>query len=159
MGKLDGRAVCRICVSPYRDEIDTALQGDKVNKSDIARKYAPLFETSEKNFYQSLTRHIDKKHSKSNVVVLSPNGAVKMATVESFAQKLLEIGDTMANESPEKVSMKDVIAAQRLVIEKAKLKMGETELMLKVAEIFGGISDPKSVESEDNGGLLGTSKK
>lgn len=60
------------------------------------------------------------------------------ATLESFAQRLLDLGMQKAETmSPDQVKMKDVIAGQKLLIEKQKVKLTEDSMILKMAELFG----------------------
>lgn len=59
--------------------------------------------------------------------------------LEHFAQRLLEIGDQMIREKPERVKLHDVISSQKLLLEQKRLRVSEDSLRLAVAQIFGGV--------------------
>lgn len=141
-----GIRFCRVCLSPFRSEMEAAIKAN-VRSGEIVKKYAPLMKTTENKLYQSLRKHLLNNHAPVNAVLV-PQVGQKIATLENFAQKLLEIGMDKAEKSPEKIQIKDVIAAQKAVTEKAKLKLGETELAIKMAQLFGGIS-PTPIQGEE----------
>jgi hypothetical protein len=97
-------------------------------------------------------RHIKEKHGASNItmiqfqkdsVVVQPG-----VTIESFAQKLLEMGSIKVQQmNPDEVALKDVIAAQKLLIEKQKVKLTEDQMMLQMAKLFGP-QVPEPIEGE-----------
>jgi len=153
MPSIDGRKLCRICVSPYRSEIETLLRST-VNMGEIVKKYADLMKISSDSLRFSLKNHINKRHAPARAVLI-PEFGQRVTTLEGFAQKLLDIGNTMVDADPSKVKIADVISAQKAVTERQKLKLGESELMIKVARMFGGLPEPIQGEEVEDGKLLG----
>jgi hypothetical protein len=113
----------------------------------IAKNYAKLMDCTESQLYFSLRTHITNRHKPADVIIV-PQGE-RRASVESFAQKLLDIGQARIDTDPSKVQIKDVISAQKLLIEKSKLKLGEASLMLNMAKMFGGFGEPEPIEGEE----------
>lgn len=147
MPQVDGRTLCRVCVSPYRSEIETMLRSP-VKIGTITSKYAPLMKCTPDQLYYSLKAHIKNRHAPSKAILLAESGQSR-ATLDNFAQKLLEIGTNMIETDPSKVKLADVISAQKAVTDRQKLKLGESELMLKVARLFGGLPEPEVLEGEE----------
>ncbi len=148
---------CVICVSPYKTEIDALMRAGVTNPR-IAEKYISKFlnNKSAATLVVQMRRH--NKHldqSRRVAVLMMPEPGVHpilpRASMEQFAQKLLEIGTKALlnlETNPDKVQMKDVIAAQRMLIEKQKLSIHEDALKLTMARFFGGFKPPPTLEGE-----------
>jgi len=152
MPQVKTTSVTRIHLSPYRPEIEKLLR-QGVPKTVITRKYAPLMNMKEVNFYKILQRYEKNRGKHANVSlanlttgpIIDPgNGVIAQPskTVEEFAAKLLQIGMQMAEENPGQVRMRDVISAQKLLMDKQKLKLDEQSMMLNIAKLFGGFGAP-----------------
>jgi hypothetical protein len=145
---------CALCHSPYREEIEKQWTSKKVPRTVIFNSYISKLpiKPSFGNFYGMVRRHIKEKHGASNItmiqfqkdsVVVQPG-----VTIESFAQKLLEMGSIKVQQmNPDEVALKDVIAAQKLLIEKQKVKLTEDQMMLQMAKLFGP-QVPEPIEGE-----------
>lgn len=144
---------CAICQSPFRDELESLWKNPKVKRMQLYNKYIgslPIKQTFG-NWYAMMRRHVNEKHGKANQIIVKFNNDSELAnpqhTVESFAQKLLELGMVKVQSmNPGDVAIKDVIQAQRLLIEKDKLKMGQDTMMLQMAKLF---APPGIVEGEE----------
>ena len=76
----------------------------------------------------------------------SPQPKMPRVSMEQFAQRMLKIGYKALDfleSHPLQIKMQDVIASQRLLIEKQKLSIHEDALKLCMARFFGGFSQPK----------------
>lgn len=140
--------LCDICTSPFRSEIDVALRNHEV-KARIVDRYMKKFGvTKEDTFRKRLRKHLEHMNKTAEgmvVIEAQPGMPTTHATLEKFAQRLLEIGDKRLDEHPENVTIPDVIQAQRLLIERSRVKVQEDSLRLAVAKMFGGIG-PGSIE-------------
>lgn len=143
VGKL-GRA-CQVCKSEYRGEIETLLKRN-VAIPDIARKFWKVAGAiREVNFYMALHRHVQKKHPfrfldqspiEPSEIQKSEDGS---PTLEGYAQKLLDTAfrdPTMF--SGNKISHNAVIAAQRAVLEKEKIKNQGDALKMSMIQFLRG---------------------
>ena len=131
-----GRKSCKICVSPYRQEIEE-LRKRGVEMLTIARKYHKLFNSEEENFYVVTQRHFKKKHPP----VLGdpiPIEERKHVSFEEYADRLLQEGALSATLNPEKISHGHVIAAKRTLIEEAKAKNSIDATKLMLMKFFRG---------------------
>lgn len=127
---------CIICLSPFRDEI-IKLFKNKVKMADIYTKYSRLmaYKSTQYSFYVLIKRHIDNKHLASAMVIQTER---RINSIDEFGRKMLELGmiklDTL---SPEQVELKDVVAAQKLVLESKKLKITEDAMAVMLGKLFG----------------------
>ena len=131
---------CFICLSPYRKEV-VSLRNQGISYARIWRKYAVLmnYSATTQAFALILGNHIRSKH-KSDAILIPGEGTpriIKNATVESFAQRMLELGIAKVDGmTPETTQLKDVISAQKLLIESKKLKLNEGEFAITMAKMF-----------------------
>lgn len=134
--------LCDLCTSPFRSEIDLALRNHEA-QSRIINRFMEKFGVKLKDtFRKKLKRH--EKHMNKTaegmvVIESQPGMPTTHATLEKFAQSLLEIGSKRLDEHPEDVTIPDVIQAQRLLIERSRVKVQEDSLRLAVAKMFGGV--------------------
>jgi len=138
---------CRICLSPYRKEIDHLLMG-RHSYMEVATKFQKEFKAPASLLYQSIRNHYTRKHSPPNEIVIPAYG-VNGNKIELFAQHMLEFGEKMIKDEPERVEMRDVISAQKLTLEKARLKLDQAGMMIEMAKVFGGFSKPEPIEGEE----------
>ncbi|MBI5357041.1 hypothetical protein HZB78_05555 [Candidatus Collierbacteria bacterium] len=82
---------------------------------------------------------MDKTSRLPVIIEGNPGIPTTRVTMEKFAQRLLEIGDKKLTQHPEEVTIPDVIQAQRLLIERSRVKVQEDSLRLAVAKMFGGV--------------------
>lgn len=132
-----GRKYCKICVSPYRGEIEE-LYKRKVPMSDINRKYCKLFDSNEINFYSTITRHINKKHPPIIRTEPIPIEERKHIGFDEYADMLLQEGAVSVMTNPEKITHSAVIAAKRTQIEEAKAKNQIDATKLLMLKFFRG---------------------
>ena len=131
--------MCRICLSPYREELVRAWKAGFPRKQ-LYEKYKPLIWQDKSlnldSFLQACYKH--SKHKPPQVVVVqSENGTVrkdsqgiaKMMT-ELYARKLEGLG-------PEDITTKDYVSVNKLVIDEQKLNLDKNAQMLEFAKIFG----------------------
>ena len=145
-----GLARCRICASPHRREIESLV--GEVPVSELARKYQPVFGCGLDALDASIRRHTKGKHKLSKImeVIMHPSTPTdKAVNLEGFAQSLLEIANVNMMEDPSKIKVRDALAAQKLLIEKQKVKIGETALMMSMAKLFGGFPDAPILPGEE----------
>lgn len=125
------------------------LYNQGVNTGRIYRKYAALmgYTATQKAFYLLLKRHILDKHN-VDVIILPQDSNVKLtpATIENFGKRMLELGMAkIENLDPSQVPLKDVISAQKLVLDSKKLKMSENALEIMMSKLFGPQIDKSKV--------------
>ncbi len=130
--------ICKICLSPYRDELMKAHHSG-FPKRMLYEKYKEMIwgksPLGEKSFYQALYKH--EKHKLPGAVIVQTvnhvgqdvQGIAKMVTA-LMAKKL----ETM---SPEEMTIKDYAIANRVAIEEKKLQLDKNAQMLAFASIFG----------------------
>lgn len=125
-----------------------------VSLRKIAKKYSEHFQVHPENLKDSIRTHMVKKHAPVSPLVVDPiiNPGVGVKNtgrdIEGFAAKMLEIGNDLVNNSPDKITMGQVIASQRLLLEKKKLKLDEQQMLIGMAKMFGGFSGPV-IEGEE----------
>lgn len=131
--------MCRICLSPYREELMRAFKAGFPRKQ-LWEKYKPLIWQNKnlkfESFLQGIYKH--EKHKLPQVVVVqSENGAVKKDSqgiakmmTELYARKLEGLG-------PEDITTKDYVAVNKLVLDEQKLSLDKNAQMLEFAKIFG----------------------
>jgi hypothetical protein len=144
---------CNICKSDYRAEIDELIKR-KVPMSEVARKYATLIGVSVEALYQTLQRHIKKKHPpmiKQEVVPMEKRTHVNF---EEYADMLLQEGALQIGSNPGKVTHSAVIGAKRTLIEEAKARNAIDAQKLAFLKFFRGnstdaeIVDVKQIRGE-----------
>lgn len=135
--------MCKICLSPYKDELMRAYKQGFPRKI-LWEKYNPLIWGGLGKrkgvvfgaFLQAIYRH--GKHGDSGVVVVQTKntgikrdltGIVKMVN-ELYSRKLETMG-------PEDISVKDFSAANKLLLDEKKLKLDQNEQMIELAKLFG----------------------
>jgi hypothetical protein len=145
---MDGKG-CRLCNFPRKDElVEAKRQGVTIAK--LYKKWSPLMEYKgdKKAFYMILFRHM-KYHLKSplkgpdysqvsQVPQVAPT-PVGEASLEEYAKKLME----SAMKDPEmfsgkKISHQAVVAAQRALIEKDKVKVQNDAMKMAFVQLFRG---------------------
>lgn len=140
---------CRICTSEHRKDIDLLLK-NKVGYTTISREYYPYLKdaySNEKSLAESVRTHNIKKHPpsvKDLPVKAAENYKPKVKntkegepmTVEVWAQKLLELG--FDPDQLKKVKINNIIAAQKLLIDKEKNKIQEDALKITMARLMSG---------------------
>lgn len=131
--------LCRICLSPYREELMRAWKAGFPRKQ-LYEKYKPLIWQGKNlnldSFLQACYKHI--KHKPPQVVVVqSENGAIKKDT-QGIAKMLTELyARKLEGMTPEEVTGKDYYQANKLVLEEQKLSLDKNAQMLEFAKIFG----------------------
>lgn len=148
---------CDICVSPWRGQIESAIDAHMLRK-DICAKYMQYFPGCNVpvSFLQKINIHIKHRSRAANIMSFAASGGVgnpseSRASLESLAQKLLVLGDKAVDlmmNDPSKVDMKDVLTAQKLLIDKKKVRVQEDALKLGMAKFLGGFEDPDIEEGE-----------
>ena len=129
--------MCRICLSPYREELMRAWNAHFPRRM-LYEKYKPLIwqkkPLTEQSFLQACFKH--KSHKPPGVVVVqagsgqkTTEGIAKMIT-ELFARKVETMG-------PDEVTTKDYLAAHKVVQDEQKLSLDKNAQMLEFAKIFG----------------------
>lgn len=131
-------AICKICLSPYRDEMMRAFKAGFPRRM-LYEKYKPLVwmksPIQENSFYQALYKHMKHKLPGAfivqvkNTVGQDTQGIAKMMT-QLYAKKV----ETM---TPDDVTTKDYIGVNKLVIDEQKLSLDKNSQMLEFAKIFG----------------------
>lgn len=148
--------LCDICTSPYRSEIDRSLRHHEVKARIIERfmkKFGVRLEDTFRKRLKVHFEHMDKTANAPLVIEAQPGVPTTRISLESFAQRLLEIGNKKLDKHPETVTIPDVIQAQRLLVERSRVKVQEDSLRLAVAKMFGGVgSGPiEPIESLETG--------
>lgn len=163
---------CKICRHPEaRAEIES-LYRKHIPMKQIAlwmgKKYFPS--VTEMSFYDTLRRHIGNNHAptmesvkrsasdslpeelKEQVIDKDPALHIeekmqqqaqsgKKRTVEDYAQMLLEMGFT--KEMLHKVNPKNILEAQKVLIEKEKAKNERDMLQIAMAKMMSGLIGPR----------------
>ncbi len=138
---VDGRTMCKVCLCPFRREIERFLaQG--ISQHEIATNYIKFFSCSIGTLRSTLSRH-KTRHLGNPTALFIPeagtNGGFTPTRVEAFAQRLLDLSARMVEISPEKVHPRDVVMAQRLLMDKKAFEDREQATRVAIARIFGGI--------------------
>jgi hypothetical protein len=147
---MKGRKYCKICKSPYRDEIEE-LQKKAIPMTDIARKYHSLFSVSVENFYATLNTHINKKHPPVFRSDPLPIEERKHISFDEYADMLLQEGAQSIISAPSKVSHSHVIGAKRAQLEEAKVKNQISASQLMFLKFFRGSIEGEIVNDEPTG--------
>lgn len=135
---------CRICLSPYYDEIIN-LWNQKTPHVQIYHKYAPKlnYQESAHAFEALVWRCIRNEHKQKGIIISTtnaPDTAVKPSAVSisNFAKRYLELGmEKLSTMSSSEIKMQDVINAQRLALEEKKVKISEDVMMIQMGKMFG----------------------
>lgn len=86
------------------------------------------------NFRTMVKNHIVKKHNVG--IAVYEHG--KKTTIEAFGTRMLELGMAkIEGMTPGEVALKDVIQAQKLVLDSKKLKLDEGAMMIMLGKLFG----------------------
>ena len=148
---------CLVCKSDYRAEIESYLKKN-VSIPDITRRFWKVAgATKEVNFYMALHRHVKKQHPirflDKTPIELPPieKNEDGTPTLEGYAQKLLNTAmldpDMFAGK---RISHNAVIAAQRAVVEKEKVKnQGDALKMSMIQFLRGQGMIPKGATQEE----------
>lgn len=152
--------MCRICLSPYREELMRAWNAHFPRKQ-LYEKYKPLIWQGKSLGFESFLTAVYKhtKHKPPQVVVVqSENGAVKKDTqgiakmmTELYARKLEGLG-------PEDITTKDYVSVNKLVIDEQKLSLDKNAQMLEFAKIFGIPEVVEPIIGEETHAELGPAK-
>ena len=143
--------ICKICLTPYRKEI-AAAWNQGIKKKNIFEKYAPLmgYTGNFDAWYAMANRHFKENHKADAIILPTPEGSankVTTATIEQFGQRMLELGMAKIEHlTPDQVKLKDVIAAQKLILDSKKIKMSEDAMTLMMAEFFAPPIEGKVLE-------------
>lgn len=128
---------CKICLSPYRDEI-IELRKKNTPYKDIYKKYSKLMDYKAPviSFNQLVAKHIKQKHNLKVTVI--PNELKKtVVNLEAFAQRMLELGTQKLDGMEAKdISFNDVLQAQKVVLESKKLKLTEDAMVSMMRKMF-----------------------
>lgn len=138
---------CIFCFSPYRKEI-IELRQKKVSVFRIYTDYKDKmgYEASYVAFNKVLTRHMVQKHKSDGIIVTVPGSKLTPHSIESFGKRMLELGMAkIESMDSSEVKLKDVIQAQKLVLDSKKLKLTENAMELMMAKMFA----PPSIQMED----------
>lgn len=157
---------CAVCKSPQRKTIERLWKDRNNIRKEIWEKYKPAIAgvSSYESFSHIMHTHMRDKHAEQNEVVIAlqkDSGILgKEVTIESFAQKMLELGQIKINNmTPGEIKLKDVIAAQKLLLDKQKISLSEDMMAIKMAELFGGVAVPVKAETITDAEILGYTKE
>lgn len=132
------KGICRLCLSPYRSEIVKLVNQGVVFKR-IYDKYAPLmnYTFGDRGFYMMTRRHIKDQHKEEGLIVPQTDNKVSPATIENFAQRMLDLGmQKIEDVEPDTIALKDVISAQKLLLDSKKLRLSENAMDLMLGKLF-----------------------
>lgn len=130
--------ICKICLSPYRDELVKAWKNHFPRKllwekygAKIWGKKVPTFES----FAQALMRH--GQHNPPGVVVVGESATARKDTM-GIAKMITELyAKKVEGMTPDDITTKDYVAVNKLLIEEKKLKLDQNEQMMALASLFG----------------------
>ena len=154
---------CQICYSPYRKDIEIMVLKQKSTMKAASIKYAKIMEKSVSAIYQSMQKHFGKKHyntfktmtdgQRAQSVQVDLNRDYNRAvTFEKAGQTLLEQGMEAIEELSTKDKFNMAAKMQKINLEGKKQELGESQLKLQVAKLFGGfIQKPIQIPSDDPG--------
>lgn len=153
---------CAVCKSPQRKEIERLWKDRNNVRSKLWEKFRPALVgvSSYESFSHIMHKHTRDKHAEQNEVVIAiqKNAGILApeVTIESFALKMLELGSIkVSNMSPDEIKLKDVIAAQKLMLDKQKISLSEDMMAIKMAELFGGVQPIQGEEVITDAEILG----
>ena len=141
--------LCAICVSVYEQEIAELLRKG-VSIAFICHKYKPLldYKYNDHAFRAVIYRH--KKHIKIGE-------KQKRYSVEDIVGKMTDMaGEKLENMTPEDVKFGEVFQGHRTLIEKQKVKLSESAMILALGKLFGPpiigeiIDEPKRLGREES---------
>ena len=132
-------AMCKICISPYREELMRAWNNHFPRKL-LYEKYKPLIwlkgPLTEASFHQAIYKH--REHKNPGVVVLQTTGGSVGRDTQGIAKMFTQLmSRKLETMSPEDISVKDYVAVNKLVLEEKKLQLDKNEQMLALAKLFG----------------------
>ena len=131
--------ICKICLSPYRDEIVKAWKNHFPRKL-LYEKYKPIIWGKSKltfeSFAQSMMRH--GKHNPPGVVVVGDGSPSVKRDTMGIAKMITELyAKKVEGMTPDDITTKDYVAVNKLLIEEKKLKLDQNEQMMALASLFG----------------------
>ena len=132
-------AMCKICISPYREELMRAW-GAHFPRKLLHEKYQPLIWGKHKitflSFVQAVRLHT--KHKTPGVVVLQTTGGSVGKDITGIAKMFTNLmAQKLETMGPEDITTKDYVAANKLVLDEKKLKLDQNEQMMELAKLFG----------------------
>ncbi|MDZ4246507.1 MAG: hypothetical protein U1D67_05230 [Dehalococcoidia bacterium] len=153
---------CDICASPVRRRIEEDLAARAQTLGTLVKKYHIYFPRAKSihTITHKLERHrhhmnwpecLDFKPVVMESKLFINRDDVDPVTLESFAQKMLKIGDKSLDfyeRFPSLMDLNTVVASQRLIIEKQKVNVAESALKLSMSKLFGGFFKDGAVEGE-----------
>lgn len=106
----------------------------------LYEKYKPLIWMKSpltfKSFLQAIYKHED--HKPTGVVVLQTTGGSVGRDTQGIAKMFTQLmARKLETMNPEDITVKDYVAANKLVLEEKKLQLGAQEQMLQLAKLFG----------------------
>jgi len=128
---------CDVCLSPYRREIEAAIKHGQ-SQFSVASRYQKYFNCGLMTLRAKLSRHKVKHLGKFTNLIQVPESGMSRTSIEALAQGLLDIGIRIVNENPDKVTMRDVIASQKLIFDARRVQLSEDSFKLAMARFFGG---------------------
>lgn len=151
---------CKVCQSPFRRDIEK-LHRKGYGPTEIAKHYwTEMGYAHLKNCADKMRLHFLKKHPPpiEDIVPVTPLLAleqekeaklmpVKESTkgypmnIENYAQELLEMGFT--EDMMKKVRPAQILQAQKILIEKEKLKTQRDALKFTMAKFMAGLATPE----------------
>ncbi len=131
---------CTICLSAFRKTMESDYR-KKIKGRVILDRYGKHFGCSREVLRAKLHNHMAKhmEYATTMIMLNTQNGAINQESIESFAQKLLNLGGIMLEAEPWKFQPKDIIAAQDLILKKRQLQFQENAMQTSIARLFGRI--------------------
>lgn len=139
--------MCMICLSPFKREMVT-LHNNGTPVSVIYKRYKDKlnYTASQTAFYQLLIRHKKGGHKGDALYIPQLDSQIKSATIEEFGKRMLDLGMAkIENLDPKDVPLKDVISAQKLVLDAKKLKVTEDAMTAMMSKLFAPKINPLEV--------------
>lgn len=154
---------CQICYSPYRKDIENMVLKQKSTMKAAAIKYAKIMEKSVSAIYQSMQKHFGKKHyntfktmtpgARAASVQVDLNRDYERAvTFEKAGQTLLEQGMENIDDLSTRDKLNMAAKMQKINLEGKKQELGESQLKLQVAKLFGGFMQKAIERHQDDPG-------
>jgi len=147
--------VCRICVSPYRAEIEERVLKKKESKYSVAKAYAKAFHLNFQYVYDSMKHHFRKHLDR-------PFKEYEGAPVISFemaSKILLQEGMEERKRLKPKEKLDLAQKIEKTVIYKQQAKTQENALKLAAAKFFGGFIEEGEIVENGQPKLPETIKK
>lgn len=132
-------AMCKICISPYREELMRAW-GAHFPRKLLHEKYQPLIWGKHKITFASFAQavRLHKDHKTPGVVILQTTGGSVGKDLNGIAKMITSLyAEKVEKMSSDDITTKDYVAVNKLVLEEKKLKLDEKEQMMELAKLFG----------------------